>query len=709
MKKFRSAAAAAIAVICGVMPMTSSAASVKIQGEPASKDASMSSISLSSPRFSMMETTEGGKLSASPQISSISTAAAKKYADKEFPSAYDLRDIKGVTSVKDQQGYGTCWAFSALASAETSILKSNPRADLSEMHTAYYAYYGDDQIPCEGETVGDILLNGGTCHAAANLMSQWIGPVNELRIPYGRLFFFEDEERVANMKNVCDYHLKNAYIFGYDKDRSDVAEVNNIIKSFVHDGLAVDISFHSDDTLYYSYEYSSARSVRKPRFANHSVVIVGWDDNFSRNNFAVHAENDGAWLVKNSWGTDSYDRGYMWISYDDMSLCEFSVFELDDVDEYKYNAHNDTFVPIQSLSAQEEGVDGPSYAANVFYTPETMQAEALNIHFPQSETEYEITLYTGLTDVSIPTSGKASATTKGVQSIPGTVTIELDENVVINGGDYYSVVVKLYSAESPYVVPVESVLYLHDDVDKVELGTFTTYDNLKAHTAANESFYSADGYEWIDPVYEDYTYDEWGKQEVLEQLEYELFDGIYPEETDLLEEAQTAFDLFEELFAIADLSIAIGNIPIKVLGNPVNKVDFSLMNGFVQDGEPLELSVKDGAQVHYSVNGGEYVEYTQPIEMEGYTRITATVDFKTFTERCYIAADFIPETGDVNASGAIDSSDASDVLAHYASISTGGSGTLKNLITNYSDINGDSVIDSADASEILEIYAIRST
>lgn len=709
MKKFRSAAAAAIAVICGAMPMTSSAASVKIQGEPSSKDIAMSSISLSSPRFSMMKTPEGGKLTASPQISSISAAAGKKYAGKEFPAAYDMRDVKGVTSVKDQKSYGTCWAFSALASAETSILKSNPRADLSEMHTAYYAYYGDDQIPTEAETVGDILLTGGTCHAAANLMSQWIGPVNELRVPYGRMFFFENEERVANMKNVCDYHLKNAYMFGYNKERTNVAEVNNIIKSFVHDGLAVDISFHSDDMLYYSYEHNSARSIRKPRFANHSVVIVGWDDNFPKENFAVPADNDGAWLVKNSWGTDSYDRGYMWISYDDMSLCEFSVFELDDVDEYNYNAHHDTFVPIQSMSAQEEGVNGPSYAANVFYTPETIQAEAVNIHFPQSETEYEITIYTELTDVSIPTSGKASSTTKGVQSIPGTVTIELDENVVIKDGDYYSVVVRLYSEESPYVLPIESVLYLHDDVDKVELGTFTTYDNLKANMTHDETLYSSNGYEWIDPIYEDYTYDEQGKQEILEQLEYELFDGIFPEETDLLADAQEAYDVFEEMFRIADLSIAIGNIPIKVLSNPVNKVDFSLMSGFVQNGEPLELSVKDGAQVHYSLNGGEYVEYTQPIEMEGYTRVTATVDFKTFTERCYIAADFIPETGDVNASGAIDSSDASDVLAHYADTSTGGSGTLKNLITNYSDVNSDTVIDSADASEILQIYALRST
>jgi hypothetical protein len=160
---------------------------------------------------------------------------------------------------------------------------------------------------------------------------------------------------------------------------------------------------------------------------------------------------------------------------------------------------------------------------------------------------------------------------------------------------------------------------------------------------------------------------------------------------------------------MADLGIAIGNVSLKALGNPVNTVDFSHMSGYIPEGEKLELSVKDDSTVYYSLNGAEYVPYTEPIEIDGYSYVSATIDNLNYTERSYISADFVLEKGDVDASGAVDASDASFVLTHYANISTGGAGILKKAIFDYSDFNNDSVIDSADASGILKLYAERST
>jgi hypothetical protein len=39
---------------------------------------------------------------------------------------------------------------------------------------------------------------------------------------------------------------------------------------------------------------------------NHDVILVGWDDRKGKN---------GAWLLRNSWGTSWGEDGYMWIEY----------------------------------------------------------------------------------------------------------------------------------------------------------------------------------------------------------------------------------------------------------------------------------------------------------------------------------------------------------------------------------------------------------
>ena len=41
-----------------------------------------------------------------------------------LPTSYDDRKQHEVTSIKNQNPYGDCWAFSAMAAAETNLLKS---------------------------------------------------------------------------------------------------------------------------------------------------------------------------------------------------------------------------------------------------------------------------------------------------------------------------------------------------------------------------------------------------------------------------------------------------------------------------------------------------------------------------------------------------------------------------------------------------------
>ncbi|HBB72397.1 MAG TPA: hypothetical protein DCZ71_07295 [Ruminococcus sp.] len=65
--------------------------------------------------------------------------------------------------------------------------------------------------------------------------------------------------------------------------------------------------------------------------------------------------------------------------------------------------------------------------------------------------------------------------------------------------------------------------------------------------------------------------------------------------------------------------------------------------------------------------------------------------------------------GDVNEDGLIDSGDASEILADYANVSTGGQSRFSEKQKKAADVNNDGVCDSGDASAILGYYAYVST
>lgn len=69
---------------------------------------------------------------------------------------------------------------------------------------------------------------------------------------------------------------------------------------------------------------------------NHSVIIIGWDDTYSRDNFPeeIRPDTDGAYLVQNSWGSEWGDRGVFYVSYDDIYV-EMDIYGIEGVTEYK--------------------------------------------------------------------------------------------------------------------------------------------------------------------------------------------------------------------------------------------------------------------------------------------------------------------------------------------------------------------------------------
>ena len=106
-------------------------------------------------------------------------------------------------------------------------------------------------------------------------------------------------------------YLENAVFTSYS-----VSRIKNLIYEYGSVSLSFQMSdiYYNPDTCAYSYPLGTTG-------VNHAVTLIGWDDNYSRDNFAAESrvKNNGAWIAKNSWGTGWGDGGYFYISYENTS------------------------------------------------------------------------------------------------------------------------------------------------------------------------------------------------------------------------------------------------------------------------------------------------------------------------------------------------------------------------------------------------------
>lgn len=233
---------------------------------------------------------------------------------------------QGKLPVIRQQRGGTCWAHATIGAIEADLIhdgKAGTDIDLSEMHLAYYTFNAyEDPKHCRTDTVthtgsDSYLDNGGSPEYATKLLSNMVGAIPEKDAPMSSdpNSFKPDTSYVVSKDTA---QVRNVYYI----NRND----KEAIKTAVLDHGGVTLGYADDDSFYNGNSSCNAYYCSLPLPPNHSVLIVGWDDGFSRSKFNEKPAGDGAWLVRNSWGYNGYDHfGYFWISYYDKSYLEADV------------------------------------------------------------------------------------------------------------------------------------------------------------------------------------------------------------------------------------------------------------------------------------------------------------------------------------------------------------------------------------------------
>lgn len=431
---------------------------------------------------------------------------------KDLPSKLDLRNYNGqnyVTAVKNQKA-GDCWTFSLSGAAEIACLfannqgvptgKPNPNVDFSEKYIAWYLYHGitEDDV-CKGRVrasqVGEgfdpaeaekenpeaVYAFGGEFVSFANLFGSGFGPVSESTeingmepFRYGPVTKLEwtlplnADYRCAPtdafLRNSCilpspaDTDENGSYVFNED--------ALNAIKMELYKGHGVSIAFNAADSVYHVKNHTTYYSGDAP--ADHAVVVVGYDDDFSKDNFTAKSKEnstppgDGALIIKNSWGMtgdQSPDDGYLYLSYYDHSLCAPMSVEFDSVDRLSHTA----------FSIDQYDLMMTSWYGITDYETETKTANVFDAE--EDESLYQISYVTSLPDTEVsyeifkgvekddPSSGELLE--QGVNTHPygGSHKIDLRDEYPLKKGDRYAVVLTMKRTDAEKQVYTEIFPY----------------------------------------------------------------------------------------------------------------------------------------------------------------------------------------------------------------------------------------------------------
>jgi C1A family cysteine protease len=422
--------------------------------------------------------TQGSSLAPTPIDFSYLRDAKVQIDTATYPATYDLRTRGKLGSVKDQGYFGTCWAFAALGSLESCLRPSDP-ATFSE----------DNLVRNAGFSFANPYDEGGTSLMATAYLVRWAGPVAASEDAYG------DSYTPAGL--TAEKHVQEVLYLPPRASSTDNASIKWAVKNHG----AIYTSIYADGGMtgsHLSSFYNPAKAAyyyTGSKIANHSVNIVGWNDNYSASNFAKKPPGKGAFIVRNSWGSGWGDGGYFYVSYYDRRigregapLPADGVSESTDTDAvfddaeaagdfngiYQYDPLGWT----TPLGYPASPAPNTAWFANSFTAASSNDLAAVSFYAAEPGSSY--TVYVS---AAASPSATMTASGSGILAMAGYHTVMLATPVPLVGGQSFTVAVKLTTPGYDYPIPLESRIIGYTD---------------SATASPGQGFVSSDGVDWTD-------------------------------------------------------------------------------------------------------------------------------------------------------------------------------------------------------------------
>ena len=248
------------------------------------------------------------------------------------------------------------------------------------------------------------------------------------------------------------------------------ADSVNAMKQELVNGHGVIVGYFADQSGEYTMTSDEGgdaynQYVDQPVSCNHSVCVVGWDDDYAAENFKHTPPGNGAWIVKNSWGStleattddlgttvgrgetgvknaDGEYTGYIYLSFYDQTIVRPETMEFTknlDNDDGFYALQYD-YMPAQggffSTTPDEDVVS----AANVFIAGGDAELKSVSTRTSEENMRVTFAIYLLDSNAEKPTDGELVYRTSRNFEYSGFHRLDLDRSILLEEGQVFSVV-----------------------------------------------------------------------------------------------------------------------------------------------------------------------------------------------------------------------------------------------------------------------------
>lgn len=354
-------------------------------------------------------------------------------ADIKLPESYDYRKAGRAPQIGNQGSLGTCWAFASLTALESSLLPTDREmfaVDHMTMHNSFLL--GQDE--------------GGEYTMSMAYLLAWQGPVLESEDPYG------DGYSPDNLKP--SKHVQEIQVLG-PKDY-DAVKRAVYLQGGVQSSLFTSMRDYESESVYYNRETNSYCYIGSEQ-PNHDSVIVGWDDNYPKENFNMELDGDGAFICTNSWGEDFGDQGYFYVSYHDSNIGVHNIVYtgVEPVDNYKKIYQSDLCGWVGQIGyGQDE-----AWFANTYRAGKGEDLAAAGFYATDKDTEYEIYVARNLPEAGSHRMEKAlnsrTPVVRGKLANAGYYTVPLKEKIRLDDNEKFAIIIKITTPGTVHPVAIE--------------------------------------------------------------------------------------------------------------------------------------------------------------------------------------------------------------------------------------------------------------